>query len=137
MPRPNAKADLLRQSQANFEQLFALIDSTPIALQSATLDYNERDKTLRDILTHLYEWQKLLLHFVQTNLSQTTDFVPFLPVPYNFKTYPQMNRELWAKHQKTSLDEAKTMLDKSHSDCMEMLESKIALLDFGFQVCRI
>lgn len=118
MPRPTTKTDLLRQSQANFEQLFALIDSMPNEMQLATFDYNERDKTLRDILTHLYEWQNLLLHFVQTNLAKTSDFVPFLPAPYNFKTYPKMNRELWQKHQNTPLSEAKSMLHKSHLDCM-------------------
>ncbi|TLD85066.1 ClbS/DfsB family four-helix bundle protein [Helicobacter sp. MIT 11-5569] len=123
MPRPNTKNDLLRQSQANFEQLFALIDSIPAGLQTAEFEYNERDKTLRDILIHLYEWQKLLLHFVQTNLHKTTDFVPFLPAPYNFKTYPKMNREIWQKHQNTPLKKAKTMLQKSHLDCIEMIQN--------------
>ncbi|TLD85758.1 ClbS/DfsB family four-helix bundle protein [Helicobacter sp. MIT 05-5294] len=122
MPCPNTKTDLLCQSQAHFEQLFMLIDSMPDARQTAKFDYNERDKTLRDILVHLLEWQKLLLHFVQTNLSKTTDFVPFLPAPYNFRTYPKMNQEIWHKHQKTSLDDAKTMLHKSHHDCIEMIE---------------
>lgn len=60
MPRPNTKTDLLRQSQTNFDQLFALIDSMSDEMQLATFDYNERDKTLRDILVHLCEWQKLL-----------------------------------------------------------------------------
>lgn len=122
MPRPNSKTDLLHQSQANFEQLFALIDSMPNDMQLARFDYNERDKTLRDILVHLYEWQNLLLHFVQTNLSKTNDFVSFLPTPYNFKTYPKMNQKLWQKHQNTSLNEAKSMLHKSHADCMEMIQ---------------
>lgn len=122
MPRPNTKTDLLHQSQANFEQLFALINSMPNEMQLATFDYNERDKTLRDILVHLYEWQNLLLHFVPTNLAKTSDFVPFLPAPYNFKTYPKMNRELWQKHQNTSLSEAKSMLHKSHLDCRHLIQ---------------
>ena len=122
MPRPNTKTDLLHQSQANFEQLFALIDSMPNEMQLARFDYNERDKTLRDILVHLYEWQKLLLHFVQTNLSKTNDFMPFLPAPYNFKTYPKMNQEIWQKHQNTPLNEAKSMFHKSHTACMEMIQ---------------
>lgn len=107
MPRPTTKTDLLRQSQANFEQLLELIDSMPDEMQLALFDYNERDKTLRDILTHLYEWQMLLLHFVQTNLAKTSDFVSFLPAPYNFKTYPKMNQELWQKHQKYTFERGK------------------------------
>lgn len=82
MPRPNTKTDLLHQSQANFKQLFALIDSMPNEMQLARFDYNERDKTLRDILVHLYEWQNLLLHFVQTNLSaKLVISCPFCPRP--------------------------------------------------------
>ncbi len=122
MPRPNTKNNLLHQSQAHFERLFTLIDSMPDETQMSEFDYNERDKTLRDILVHLVEWQNLLLHFVQTNLPKTSDFVPFLPAPYNFKTYPKMNQEIWRKHQNTSLNEAKSMLQESHAACMEMIQ---------------
>ena len=94
MPRPTNKSDLLALSQKNYESLLALIEQIPLEQQSTPFEYNERDKTLRDVLVHLYEWQILLLRFVRTNLERTSDFVPFLPAPYNFKTYPAMNREI-------------------------------------------
>ncbi|WP_334097437.1 ClbS/DfsB family four-helix bundle protein, partial [Helicobacter typhlonius] len=109
MPRPTNKSDLLALSQKNYESLLALIEQIPLEQQSAPFEYNERDKTLRDVLVHLYEWQILLLRFVRTNLERTSDFVPFLPAPYNFKTYPAMNREIWQKHQSTPLENAKAM----------------------------
>ncbi|WP_416863857.1 ClbS/DfsB family four-helix bundle protein [Helicobacter ganmani] len=89
MPRPTNKSDLLALSQKNYESLLALIEQIPLEQQSAPFEYNERDKTLRDVLVHLYEWQVLLLRFVRTNLEKTSDFVPilhsiFYSLPCNF-----------------------------------------------------
>ena len=69
----------------------------------------KRDKNLRDVLIHLYEWQQLLLTWVHSN--QEGHEKPFLPEPYNWKTYGQMNVAFWKKHQKTSLEEATRLLE--------------------------
>lgn len=61
-----------------------------------------RDKNLRDVLVHLYEWHQLLLDWVQANLDGENR--TFLPEPYNWKTYPAMNVEFWKKHQKHAID---------------------------------
>ncbi|WP_334096314.1 ClbS/DfsB family four-helix bundle protein, partial [Helicobacter typhlonius] len=50
MPRPTNKSDLLALSQKNYESLLALIEQIPLEQQSAPFEYNERDKTLRDVL---------------------------------------------------------------------------------------
>ena len=118
MPRPTTKAQLEQAAQANFERLFALIDSIPEQFQNESFAYNERDESLRDVLIHLYEWQLLLLAFIRTNLHKSGDFTPFLPPPYNFKTYPKMNWELKEKHKTTSLEHAKALLHTSHTESM-------------------
>lgn len=46
----------------------------------------------------------------------------FIPAPYNWKTYGEMNVEFWNKHQKTTLAEAKSMLQKSHTEVMQLME---------------
>ena len=73
----------------------------------------KRDKNLRDVLTHLYEWHRLLLEWTEANLNGEEK--PFLPEPYTWKTYGDMNIEFWKKHQSTSYDEAKSMLLDSHN----------------------
>lgn len=50
-------------------------------------------------------------------------FAPLLPPPYNWKNYGEMNMELWRKHQDTSLEDAKAMLQKSHEETMRLAES--------------
>jgi hypothetical protein len=64
-----------------------------------------RDKNLRDILVHLYEWHQLLLNWIDSNQSGSTK--PFLPEPYNWITYGDMNVEFWKEHQSTPYKDSK------------------------------
>ena len=48
----------------------------------------KRDKNLRDVLIHLYEWHQLLLNWVDANEKGKDK--PFIPEPYNWKTYGDM-----------------------------------------------
>lgn len=131
MPRATTKTDLLASADGRFDRLWLLIDGmdeeiqrAPFAEEMATMGKEAhwtRDKNLRDVLVHLYEWHQLLLHWIQANRSGEPK--PFLPEPYNWKTYSTMNIELWKKHQATPLDKAKSMLKKSHQAVMTLLET--------------
>lgn len=118
MSRPRTKLQLQQASQVKFEKLFALIDCIPSQVQTEPFVYNDRDDSLKDVLIHLYEWQILLLTFIDNNINKTKDFVQFLPQPYNFRTYPKMNEAFKEKHQNTKLECAKSMLQKSHTESM-------------------
>ncbi|MDE5587600.1 MAG: ClbS/DfsB family four-helix bundle protein, partial [Acetatifactor sp.] len=48
---------------------------------------------------------------------------PFLPEPYNWKTYGNMNVEFQKKHRDTTLEQAKEMLEKSHHEVMELAKT--------------
>ncbi|MEY8390215.1 DfsB family protein [Lachnospiraceae bacterium] len=131
MGRPTTKADLLAAASANYEKLNILISGLTERELAMPFDFSgdtkkkeahwNRDKNLRDILIHLYEWHQLLLHWVAAN--QNGDQKPFIPKPYNWKTYGAMNVELWNKHQKTSLEDARSMLEESHAEIMKLADS--------------
>lgn len=80
-----------------------------------------RDKNLRDVLVHLYEWHQLLLSWIAANMGG--DNKPFLPDTYTWKTYGDMNVRFWEKHQSTSYEDAVTMLCESHGKVMTLIES--------------
>ena len=80
-----------------------------------------RDKNLRDVVIHLYEWHKLVLNWVRSN--QEGEEKSFIPEPYNWRTYGDMNVEFWKKHQNTSLEEATKDLQKSHKDVLKLAEN--------------
>jgi len=121
MPRATTKAELLSAANTQMEKLWMLIDSVSEEEQIAAFLFEDRDKNIRDILVHLYEWHGLLLEWVRAN--QNGEQKPFLPEPYNWKTYPQMNVVFWERHQNTPYDESIKMLRDSHAAAMDLIDA--------------
>lgn len=130
MARPTTKEDLIISAKENYEKLNELISKLSEKELNTPFDFSadvkkkeahwKRDKNLRDILIHLYEWHMLILNWVNSN--QNGEEKPFIPKPYNWKTYGDMNVEFWKKHQNTPLEKAKKMLNKSHKDVLVLAE---------------
>lgn len=128
MPRPKAKPELIEAANEQFEIMWNLIQNMTDDEKHATFHFGEhprrkeahwnRDQNIRDVLVHLYEWHQLLLKWVDAN--QRGEARLFLPAPYSWKTYGQMNIEFWEKHQKTSLADAIEMLQGSHKKVMKI-----------------
>lgn len=132
MPRPQTKTDLIEAANEQFNKLISLIDSMSENDQNSAFCFAvtekdkeahwRRDKNLRDVLVHLYEWHTLLINWVNVNRCGD-DFTPFLPAPYNWKSYGDMNVAFWKKHQSTTLADAREMLLKSHREVLGIIES--------------
>ena len=120
MARPTTKTDLVQAASEQYAKMWILIEKMTEEEQAAAFLFEDRDKNLRDILVHLYEWHQLLLRWVESN--QQGEAKPFLPAPYNWKTYPQMNVGFWEKHQGTPYAAAKEMLAESHTQVMVLME---------------
>jgi len=131
MPRPKTKTELLTAAQTQYEKMLALIDSMSEADQVAPFSYDaetagkeahwQRDKNLRDVLVHLNEWHQMLLVWVAANQGGTSQ--PFLPEPYNWRTYGELNIVFWQKNQATEYTAAREMLQANHAAIMAMIES--------------
>ena len=85
MPRPTTKFDLLKVSDDQFSKMQNLICTMSDEEQNAVFLFEDRDRNLRDILVHLYEWHQLLLNWVHAN--KNGKLKPFLPAPYNRGTF--------------------------------------------------
>ena len=130
MPRPKTKEELVLTSKENYEKLNLLISQLSEEELQTPFDFSKdqkkkeahwkRDKNLQDVLIHLYEWHQLLLTWVDSNKKSHEK--PFLPEPYNLKTYGEMNVAFWKKHQRTSLEEATKLLNQSHKEVLELME---------------
>lgn len=131
MGRPTTKTDLLTAAAENYEKLNSLMNGLTEKELATPFDFSgddkkkeahwNRDKNLRDVLIHLYEWHQLLLNWVHSN--QKGDSKPFIPEPYNWKSYGDMNVGFWEKHQNTSLEGAKSMLRTSHNEVVKLAET--------------
>ena len=120
MARPQTKDDLLEQAQTNYDKLINLINSLSPEEQLGEFPFEGRDRQIRDCLAHLYEWHQLFIVWVEKN--QQGELTPFLPAPYNWKNYPEMNQKFWEKHQDTSLETAKKQLAESHLACLKIIK---------------
>ena len=131
MARPQTKENLMIAAKENFEKLNILISKMSDKELTTPFDFSKdekkkeahwkRDKNLRDVLIHLYEWHQLILNWVESN--QKGEEKPFLPDPYNWRTYGDMNVEFWKKHQNTSLEDATRALQKSHKKVLKLAEN--------------
>ena len=130
MGRATTKIDLLTTATTNYEKLNTLISDLTEKELSTPFNFSKdekkkeahwkRDKNLRDILIHLYEWHQLLLNWVHSNQNGYNK--PFIPEPFNWKTYGNMNVEFWEKHQSTPLEDAKRLLKKSHTEVLKLAD---------------
>ena len=130
MPRARNKADLIQSANEQYEKLNTLINSLTERELNTEFDFSNdakkterhwsRDKNLRDIYIHLYEWCQLLLNWLKAN--EAGEDKPFIPEPYSWKTYGDLNIEFWRKHQKTNLADAKKMFEKSHAEVLSLAE---------------
>ncbi len=131
MARPKTKEELIHAANSQYEKLFTLIHSMSDVQQLAPFDFNEsslgkeahwmRDKNIRDVIIHLYEWHQLVIQWITSNLKGETK--SFLPKPYNWKTYGVMNIEFFNKHQGTSYELSKELLQESHTKVVELINS--------------
>lgn len=127
--RPRSKATLIVASEENYQKLVALLETFSREVLMSEFDFAtagkkeahwQRDKNVRDVLIHLYEWQQLLLNWVEAN--QKGENKPFLKEGYNWRNYGAMNMDFWQQHQKTTYEEALEKLKESHVQVMALVQ---------------
>jgi len=127
MARPTTKNDLIQVANESYENLIDLIHSIPKDDLSKSFDFDitnkkeahwKRDKNIRDVLIHLYEWHNLLLNWVDNN--QKGNPTPFLKEGYNWKSYGNMNIEFFNLHQTTDIEIALENLNRTHHQVIDL-----------------
>ncbi|MCL1901208.1 MAG: ClbS/DfsB family four-helix bundle protein [Firmicutes bacterium] len=130
MPRATTKAELIKSANDNFDKMFNIIDSLSKEQQEQNFTYDvkalddafhwKRDKNLRDVLTHLYEWHQLVLNWVSSN--EKGEGKSFLPPGITWANYQKMNTGFFEKHQNTPYNESKKMLRDSHNQVVALVQ---------------
>lgn len=129
MASPTTKQELLSVMSESFEKLNLQIEKMDIEVQLSEFEMAgdskgcgvrwKHDRCLRDMIIHLYEWQVLMRVFVQ-NIREGHPR-DYLPDEYR-KNYHEMDKMLVEKHQQTSLEEAKALLNRTHAEMMGLVE---------------
>jgi len=119
MPRPTNKETLLLQSNQNFEKLMNMIEALSIEKQEQSFGFEDRDKNIRDVLCHLYEWHLMMQGWYEVGMSGEKPEIP--AKGYTWLTLPELNMIIWQKYQNTTLSEAKKLLKGSHEQVSELV----------------
>ena len=121
MARPTTKPGLMKAADEQFSKLWGLIESMTEEEQSAEFCFEDRDRNLRDVLVHLYEWHQMVKSWHQTGTIEGGS--PHVPGEgYTWKTLPDLNMEIWKKYQDVPLGLSKEMLWKSHVMILEIAD---------------
>ena len=121
MPRPTTKTDLVEAANTQFEKLWKLVDSMTDEEQNAAFLFEDRDKNLRDVLVHLYEWHQMIKSWHKTGTLEGGN--PHVPGEgYTWKTLPALNMEIWKKYQDVPLGSARELLEGSHAMILSLIE---------------
>ena len=121
------KKELIDKANNELNKLFALVESLPENIINKQMNFDglqghwQRDKNSRDVISHLYEWNNLLITWVSSNLKGIR--TNYLPDGYTWSDYSGLNIEFWKKHQQTSINEAKRLFKISHETVIELVNS--------------
>ncbi|MGE7860962.1 ClbS/DfsB family four-helix bundle protein [Bacillus mobilis] len=117
----NEKEILLLNSDKNFNSLLEIIESVPSRKRGISIENQERDKSFRDVLMHLYEWHAMLERWYREGMNGDN---PFIPAPgYKWRTIGLLNMRIWENYQNVTLNQAIKKLKLSHERVMELIKS--------------
>ena len=100
------KENLITNANAHLDQLFnkltAFKDIAETEFKFNPEDMGDeahwkRDKNMRDILMHLYEWNKLFVLWINANRNGEPRLL--MPEPYDWSNYDGFNMEIFNKYQ--------------------------------------
>ena len=130
MPKPTTKHGLVSDANTQLDTLWSVIDAMTQVELCTPFDFSNkpnktqahwsRDKNVRDVLIHLYEWHQLLINWIECNLRGHK--TPFLPNPYTWKNYSGLNLQFWKQHQTTTLTHAVELLQQSHTNVLNAIK---------------
>lgn len=137
------KESLKSSIQQSFDSLMELLKSNPLSVWETNFIPKEtktkcttfeQGENMRDVLMHIYEWQRLQVAFVENiRRGEPKDFIPD-PYRKNYKEMDEVNRQ---KNQSVSFEKSVEMLSKSHKEIMALLASFSEEELFGKKVFKV
>ncbi len=120
MPKPASKTDLLEANEDAFQSLRDLLVAFPKTQLAADFSFPHRDRNVRDVLAHLYEWQQMMFGWYQIGMAGGT---PVMPAPgFTWQTTPELNQQIWQSYQSVTLADVRKKLSRSHNKLQKLIE---------------
>lgn len=118
MPRPTTKAQLLDQTRQGYAALYDLL--TPLSAEDMTTPDIVGTWSIKDVLAHLLEWQRMVQAWYQEGKTGGTPITP--AEGYTWQQIPALNQAIYETYRATPLDEIQTAFTQSHHAMLELIE---------------
>ena len=119
MARPKNKMELLQESQKEYELLNILLDSIPE--KKWTLPGVMGDWSIKDILAHLYEWQRMFFIWYEAGLRGEMPQTPAEGFKWN--QLPALNQKIYQEYRNIPLLDVQNIIHTSHQKVMQLIGS--------------
>ena len=118
MPRPTSKQDLLVAIEKERGALEALLETlTPSEMTTPGI---MGEWAIKDVLSHLIEWEQMCLGWYRAGLRGET---PSLPTPdYKWNQTPQLNQHIFEKYRDRPLDDVIEQFHTSHREILGVIQ---------------
>lgn len=118
MPKPTTKQQLIEAAQKERKALEELI--VTLTPEQMTAPGKVGDWALKDVLTHIIEWEAMVIRWYEAGLKGKTPAVP--SEKYNWGQLPQLNHEIFLKHCDEPLAEVLRQFKSSYKKIMKRIE---------------
>lgn len=118
MPRPINKTQLLEVAHKEYRKFEMYLSSlSPEQMKAG----NTPQKSVKDVLAHLYEWQQMFFAWYEIGLRGEK---PAVPAPgFNWGQLPALNQAIYEKYENMPLDDVLMMFRASHAQSIQFIEN--------------
>jgi len=119
MPRPTTKEQLLKEIMEERGKLEALLKTIPPEVCSTQKVQSEW--TTKDMLSHLIEWEQMVILWVKSGIDGKT-----VPVPaegFKWSDLPALNDKIYKEHKDETLDIVQKKFLESYQQILDLLNS--------------
>jgi len=117
MPRPLTKDQLIAETEAEYaalEKFLAALTPQQMVEPGALGEWS-----VKDVLAHLYEWQRMFFAWYEAGLRGET---PPMPAEgYKWNQLPALNHAIYLRHRDLPLDEALRLFRGSHQKTLALV----------------
>ncbi|MHB8071503.1 MAG: isochorismatase family protein [Candidatus Cryosericum sp.] len=119
MPKPTNKQELLDEAQREYEALIKQVAG--FTAKELVRPGVIGEWSIKDILAHLLEWQRMCMGWYEAGLRGEKPAVP--AKGYNWSQLPALNQDIYERYKDAKLDTIKSQLEASHKHMLDVAGS--------------
>ena len=118
MSKPDSKDQMLKAAQEERDALEALLNT--LTTEQMTQPNIVGEWAIKDVLSHLMEWEKMVMSWYVNGLKGKPTFVPSRE--FNWGQLPQLNHAIYLKHRDKNLADVQKEFKASYKKIIKTIE---------------